>query len=200
MCKSYTNLRVIFLLSLCLIFSGCMRTPYHYSFSLVHPQSETFKFEDNNFQFRFLPSPESIWVVIRNKTDLKADLVRDKAVFVDHVGSSHKLIYGNNFANETILFADNNEYISPRSIAPGTEISGFFWINIWHDYSLVAPRSRRSNISEIYYYMQPLFPRYHDEGNAAELKESEFSLNLPIEVDGEIKNYSFTFMINDVIE
>jgi hypothetical protein len=200
MYKLFENKHTIILMCLCLIFSGCLRTPYHYSFSLVKPKSETFNFEDDNVQFRFLPSPESIWVVIRNKTDLKTDLVRDKAVFVDHLGKSHGLIYGNDFANELILFGNNNEQASPRRVDPGKEISGYFWINVWHDYSVVVPRARRSNISEIYYFMQPFFPRYSDEGNAAELKDSEFKLILPIEIDGNIKNYTFTFMINDVIK
>ena len=38
-------------------------------FSLVEPKSEILNFEDNNVQFRFVPSPENIWVAIRNKTD-----------------------------------------------------------------------------------------------------------------------------------
>ena len=48
--------------SLCLIFSGCKYAPYRYSFSLVEPKSETLNFEDSNVHFRFVPSPEKIWV------------------------------------------------------------------------------------------------------------------------------------------
>jgi hypothetical protein len=51
-------------------------------FSLVEPKSETLNFVDNNVQFRFLPSPENIWVAIRNKTDQGINLVRDKAEFI----------------------------------------------------------------------------------------------------------------------
>jgi hypothetical protein len=175
-----------------------LRTPYNYSFSLVRPESETFDFEDNNVQFRFIPSSESIWAAIRNKTDLKVSLVRNNAVFINHLGKSHGIIYGNSFTNETILFGNNQSYASPISIDPGSEISGNFWINIWHDYVIVAPPTRRSNISEIHYYMKPFFPRYTDEGNAEELKDSNFVLVLPIEIDGQIKNYTFTFLITDV--
>ncbi len=64
---------------LCLISSGCTYAPYRYSFSLVEPKSETLNFEDDNVQFRFLPSPEKIWVAIRNKTDHSINLVRDQA-------------------------------------------------------------------------------------------------------------------------
>jgi hypothetical protein len=87
---------------LCLIFTGCSQAPYRYSFLLVDPKSETRQndtspakpfgrvvgqanFEDNNVQFRFIPSPENIWVAIRNKTDHKINLVRDKAEFINHL-------------------------------------------------------------------------------------------------------------------
>ncbi|MCP4267872.1 MAG: hypothetical protein GY777_20265 [Candidatus Brocadiaceae bacterium] len=190
----------IILMCLCLTFNGCLRTPYRYSFSLVKPKNETMNFEDKNVHFSFIPSPESIQVAIRNKTDLKTNLVRDKAMFVDHLGKTHSVIYGNNFANEVTLFGNNNEQASPIRIEPGTEISGYFWINIWLNYSVMVPSERRSDKSEIYYFMQPFFPRFSDEGNAEELKDSKFKLILPIEIDGQIKDYTFTFMIDDVIK
>ncbi|MHC4268969.1 MAG: hypothetical protein ACYSTS_10935 [Planctomycetota bacterium] len=157
-------------------------------------------FEDDNIQFKFIPSAESIWMSIRNKSDLKTNLVRDNTVFIDYLGKSHDIIYGSNFTNEIMMFGQNNRYIAPMSIDPGTEMSGYFWINIWDDYSIVAPPTRRSNISEIRYFMQPFFPRYSDEGNSAELMNSNFSLILPIEIDGHIKNYKFMFRIDDMRE
>ena len=184
---------------LCLIFSGCLRTPYRYSFSLVKPESKTLSFEDKNVQIRFKPSPESIWATIRNKTDLKTNLVRDKAVFIDNQGKSQGIIYGNDLADEIILLGNNDGYLSPMGIEPGSEISGYVWINFWIDYSSAQTRSDQ-DINDINYFLQPFFPRYTDEGNAAELKDSNFSLILPIEIDGHIKNYTFTFMINDVVE
>jgi hypothetical protein len=48
--------------------------------------------------------------------------------------------------------------------------------------------------------MEPFFPRFSFEGEGEELKGSTFSLVLPIDFDGLISNYTFTFLINDVVE
>jgi hypothetical protein len=189
---------LIILGSLCLIFSGCQYAPYRYSFSLVEPESEALGFEDNNVLIRFLPSPEKIWVSIRNKTDREIYLVRDKAEFIDHLGESSSVVYGRDFVSEIRLYADNRMYVPPMRIDPGSEITGNVWINIWLDYSMM--RGRRAIISEIDYYMQPFFPRNSHEGSGEDLKDSTFKLILPIDFDGHISNYMFTFMINDVVE
>ena len=183
---------------LCLILSGCKYAPYRYSFSLVEPESETLNFEDSNVHFRFVPSPEKIWVVIRNKADHKINLVRDKAEFIDHLGESHKVLYGYNFEQEIRLYADNRMYVPPMKIDPGSEITGNVWINIWLDYNIM--KGRRSNMSDIDYFMQPFFPRYSHEGSGEDLKDSTFKLIFPIDFDGHIFNYMFTFKINDVVE
>jgi hypothetical protein len=47
--------------------------------------------------------------------------------------------------------------------------------------------------------MEPFFPRYSFEGRGEELKDSTFNLTLPIDFGGYISNYTFTFMINDVV-
>jgi hypothetical protein len=199
---------LIVLGSLCLIFSGCKYAPYRYSFSLVEPKSETrqndvvgqaLNFEDDNVQFRFVPSPENIWVVIRNKTDHKINLVRDKAEFIDHLGESSRVVYGHNFVSETRLFVSNNMYATPRRIDPGSEITGYVWINIGLDLSMMQS-GRSDKLSDIYYSMRPFFPRYSHEGSGEDLKDSTFSLILPIDFDGHTSNYTFTFKINDVVE
>ena len=197
------NIKYLIILgSLCLIFSGCKYAPYRYSFSLVEPESETLNFEDSNIQFRFLPSPEKIWVAIRNKTDHEINLVRDKAEFINHLGESHTVLYGYsgyNFEDVIRLFADNNRYISPMRIDPGSEITGHVWINTYLD--IVTMQDwRRVQSSDIYHSMQPFFPRYSFDGRGEDLKDSTFKLILPIDFDGHISNYMFTFMINDVVE
>jgi len=165
---------------------------------LVEPKSEALNFEDSNVHFRFVPSPEKIQVTIRNKTDQKINLVRDKAEFINHLGESSRVVYGNNFSSEIRLHADNRLYDPPMSIDPNSEITGNVWINVWLDFSML--QGRRTNISEVDYYMQPFFPRYSHEGKGEDLKDSTFKLILPIDFDGKISNYKFTFMINDVVE
>ena len=189
----------IALMCLCLIFTGCSYTPYRYSFSLIEPQSETMKFEDSNVQFRFVPSPENIWVAIKNKTDHKINLVRDNAEFIDSSGESRRVHYGYDYVQEVMNFDNNDLYVPLMRIDPGSEITGYVWVNIWPDFCIGQDRfSTRSY--EIYYLMEPFFPRYSFEGRVEELKDSTFNLILPIDFGGYISNYMFTFMINDVIE
>ncbi len=185
--------------SLCLIFSGCKYAPYRYSFSLVEPKSETWNFEDSNVQFRFVPSPEKIWVAIRNKTDHKINLVIDKAEFIDHLGESHTVLYGDNFEAEIRLFANNDSYVSPMRIDPGSEVTGHVWNNTFLDIAIMT-ESRRISSYDIDQSMHPFCPRNRNDGRGEELKGSTFRLILPIDFDGYISNYMFTFMINDVIE
>ena len=73
------------------------------------------------------------------------------------------------------------------------------WINTYLDIALMQDwRSVRS--SDISYSMRPFFPRNRNDGRGEELKDSTFRLILPIDFDGHISNYTFTFKINDVIE
>jgi hypothetical protein len=190
---------LIILGSLCLIFSSCKYAPYRYSFSLVEPESKTLGFEDSNVLIRFLPSPEKIWVSIRNKTDHEINLVRDKAEFIDHLGKSRKVLYGYNFEQEIRFFADNRRFVSPMRIDPGSEITGHVWINTFLDITLMKDWTRVSSV-DIYYSMRPFLPRNRNDGRGEELKDSTFKLILPIDFDGSISNYMFTFMINDVVE
>ena len=193
---------LIILGCLCMILSGCTYAPYRYNFSLVEPESETLKFEDNNVQFRFSPSSERIWVAIRNKTDKKMNLVRDKAEFIDHQGEAYTVLYGYsglNFEDMLRMYANNNRYLSPMEIDPGSEITGHVWINNYLEISSMLDW-QRIGPTDISFLMRPFFPRNRNDGKGEELEGSTFQLILPIDFDGHISNYNFTFKINDVIE
>ncbi len=191
----------IAIMCLCLIFTGCSYTPYQYSFLLVEPQSETMNFEDDNVKFRFVPSSENIWVAIKNKTDHDINLVRDNAEYIDSLGESRRVHYGYDYGQEVRNFEDNDLYVPPMRIDQGSEISGYLWINNWPDFRMgQGPGNDPIDSYNIYYLMAPFFPRYSFEGRGEALKDSTFSLILPIDFDGHISNYMFTLMINDVIE
>ncbi len=195
------------LLFLCLIFAGCYYTPYQYSFSLIDPQNETrqddvvgqaMSFEDIDVEFRFVPSSENIHVAIRNKTDHEINLVRDKAEYIDYSGESHRIHYGYDFVQEVVNFVVTYDLFVPSlRINPDSEITGYVWINIWPDFCIGS--SRDSSYSQINYLMEPFFPRYSFEGSVKDLKSSTFNLILPIDFGEYVRNYTFTFMIEDVI-
>ncbi len=196
----FSNITHLIILGcLCLIISGCTYAPYRYSFSLVKPESETLNFEDSNVQFIFVLSPEKISVEIRNKTDRNIELVGNKAEFIDHQGESHTVLYGNDFYNELRFYADNGEYVAPMRIVPGSAITGHLWINTFLDITLMKDW-RRVKPVDIDNSRIPFFPKNSFEGRGKKLIGSTFRLILPIDFDGRISNYMFTFKIDDVIE
>ena len=212
MCKLYENIRITVLGCLCLIFAGCSSyAPYRYSFSLIEPQNENLQndvveqvmsFEDSKVGFRFVPSSESIRVSIKNKSDHEINVVRDKAEYIDSAGKSHRVHYGSDYVQEVTSFAVNTSTIVPLlRIDPNSEITGYVWINNWPDFHLgQGPGNDPISTPNIHNRMEPFFPRFSFEGEGEELKGSTFSLVLPIDFDGLISNYTFTFLINDVVE
>jgi len=212
MCKFYENIRIIALGCLCLVFVGCSSyAPYRYSFSLIEPQNENLQndvveqvmsFEDSKVGFRFVPSSESIRVSIKNKSDHEINVVRDKAEYIDSAGKSHRVHYGSDYVQEVTSFAVNTSTIVPLlRIDPNSEITGYVWINNWPDFHLgQGPGNDPISTPNIHNRMEPFFPRFSFEGEGEELKDSTFRLVLPIDDDGLISNYTFTFLINDVVE
>ena len=212
MCKLYENIRITVLGCLCLIFAGCSSyAPYRYSFSLIEPQNENrqndvveqaMSFEDSKVGFRFVPSSESIRVSIKNKSDHEINVVRDKAEYIDSAGKSHRVHYGSDYVQEVTSFAVNTSTIVPLlRIDPNSEITGYIWINNWPDFHLgQGPGNDPISTPNIHNRMEPFFPRFSFEGEGKELKDSTFRLVLPIDDDGLISNYTFTFLINDVVE
>lgn len=221
MCALYKNIRLLALGCLCLVFVGCSSyAPYRYSFSLIEPQDETrrpdvsparmnpfgrgqvMSFEDSEAEFRFVPTSESIRMSIRNKTDHEINVVRDKAEYVDPAGKSHRIHYGDNYEQEVMHFAVNTRSTVPSlRIDPDSEVTGYVWINNWPDFHLgQGPGNDPISTPNIYNRMEPFFPRFSFEGEGKDLKGSIFSLVLPIDSDGQLSSYTFTFMIDDVVE
>jgi hypothetical protein len=193
------------LLILCLIVVGCSSyPPYRYSFSLIEPQNETrqndvvgqvMSFVDSDIEFRFVPSSENIHVTIKNKTDHEIDLVRDNAEYIDYSGESHRIHIGYDYVEESKDFALNSSYVAPVKIQPSSEMTGYVWINIWPDFCIGDDR----NTAQINYLKEPFFPRYSFEGSVKDLKNSTFNLILPIDFGEYVRDYTFTFKIDDVI-
>ncbi len=108
-----------------LVFVGCSSTPYHYSFSLIEPQNETMSFNDNNVQFRFVPTAEYIRMSIKNMTDHKINLVIDNAEYIDYQGEFRRIHYGNDYVDEVLSFVgENKHYATPMKIEPDSGVTG----------------------------------------------------------------------------
>ncbi len=199
MIKQFGIIQIIAAVCLCLIFVGCKSyPPYQYSFSLLESLNETLSFEDESIQFKFVPSSENIKMAIRNKTDKKIDLIRDKAEYLDVSGNSHMIHYGYDYVQEVLNYEQNNRYVPILRIDQDSEITGDIWINIWPKFNLARER-QVNTMDQIYYLRDPFFPRHSFEGDGKELIDSTFNLILPIDFGDYIKDYTFTFIINDVI-
>ncbi len=190
--------QIIVTVFLCLILVSCKSyPPYRYSFSLLDSQNETLSFEDENIQFTFVPSSENIHMTINNKTDQKIDLVRDKAEYIDPSGQSHMIHYGYDYVQEVLNYEQNNRYVPIIRIDKNSEITGDIWINIWPKFNLGRERYTIDS-NQMFYLRDPFFPRHSFEGDGKELIDSMFNLILPIDFGDYVRNYTFTFMINDV--
>ena len=82
-------------------------------------------------------------------------------------------------------------------IAPDSEITGYVWINMWPDFCVGEDRTSHTD-AQINYLKEPFFPRHSSDGSVGDLKSSIFNLVLPIDFGEYVRDYSFTFMIDDV--
>ncbi len=202
MYKLITSKRKFAFVSLCLVFLGCSHAPYRYNFSLIEPKSETLSYEDSNVKFELVPSSENISVSIENMSDHEISFVRDNAKFIDSTGKPYSVHYGNDYVDEVLNYINEYHRHAPRiKIASNSRIHGYVWINDWQNATTGDGASTHPITSHtIINQMVPLFPRYSFEGSGEELKDTTFSLILPIDFDGRTSNYRFTFVINDVNE
>ncbi len=186
------------ILSICLLFAGCTAAPYRYNFSLVEPRNDSLSLEESDIGFKFVPSHEKIQVVIMNKTDKEIFLVRDEAEYIDHKGKSHRIHYGYDYVQEVRNFSQNGRLsVAPMRIDPKSEVTGYVWINNWPDFCIGDTRQSLAS-QRIVYLMEPFFPKNRHQGSEEALKDTTFTLILPIDFDGYTTRYPFNFRIDDV--
>ena len=97
-------------------------------------------------------------MTIKNKTDYKIDLVRDKAEYIDISGNSHMIHYGYDYVQEVLNYEQNNRYVSVIRIDKDSEITGDIWINIWPKFNLGRER-HTINSNQIYYLRDPFLSK-----------------------------------------
>ncbi len=139
---------------------------------------------------------------IKNKTDHEINLIMYNVENLDSAGESHRIHYGDDYVEEVLNFEmENKRFATPFRIKPGSEISGFIWINNWPDGHIgQGPDDTPILSHNILNRMEPFFPRYSFEGSVEGLKSSTFNLILPIDFGEYVRDYTFTFKIDDVIE
>ena len=182
-----------------MLFTGCTYRPYHYSFSLIDPYVDGLKFEDKNVSFQFVPTAEYIWVSIYNKTESSIHFDVDKAEYIAPLGETYSVLYGWRYAFEMKAFISNNRYLNLIRIGPKSASEENVWINIWPGPGGdIGEGWTTVSDSDIDYLDHGMLPEYSFQGNGIALKDSTFSLILPVKFDCYTRNYEFTFMITDV--
>jgi len=191
------TLQRVFCPLLLFLLIGCTYHTYHYSFSLFGNDEEDLKYDDDDILFRFVPTPEYIWVSIQNRTNSDILLNMNKAEYIDVWGESHHLLFGWSYANALKDFINNNFFVNPVRISSGSTIEGYLWINIWLRFDIGDYWSTVTD-TEMEFMDHHMLPKHASPGKESELKDSLFLLTLPVRFDGFMRNYDFTFMIDDV--
>jgi hypothetical protein len=192
-------LKRIILITVLLFLVGCTYSPYHYSFSLIDPYVEDLTYEDEDVFFQFMPAAEYIWVSIYNRSENGIYFIRDEAEYIDPNGESHSILFGWDFASAMKDFTRDDLYLSPIRITPKSASEGNVWINIWPGPGAdIGEGWVTVKDTDIEYLDHNMLPEYAFQGDGMALKDSTFSLILPVSFDGYKRDYEFTFMITDV--
>ena len=195
----FPKLNGILFISVLLLLAGCAQSPYHYSFSLIDPYVKNLKYEDGDISFQFTPTAEHIRVSMYNKSENSVYFISDKAEYIDPWGESHNILFGWVFASAMKDFVRNNLYLNSIRIDPKSASEGNIWINIWPGPGAdIGGGWVTVKDTDIEYLDHGMLPEYAYQGNGTELKDTTFSIILPIEFNGYMKDYEFTFMITDV--
>ncbi len=189
----------IILITVLLLLVGCTYSPYRYSFSLIDPYVEDLTYEDEDVFFQFIPTAEYIWVSIYNRSEDNIHFDRDEAEYIDPWGESHSILFGWQYASAMKDFLRDNLYLSSIMIAPKSASEGSIWINIWPGPGGdIGEGWVTVKDTDIEYLDHNMLPEYEFQGDGMALKDSTFSLILPVSFDGYKRDYEFTFMITDV--
>ena len=196
----FSKLNRILFISILLLITGCTTyQPYRYSFSLIDPNVKDLTYDDGDVFFQFMPAAEHIWVSVYNMSEDSIYFIRNEAEYIDSNGESHNILFGWNFASAMKDFVRNRLSSSEIKIDPKSASEGNIWINIWPGPGGdIGEGWVTVKDSEIEYLDHGMLPEYAHQGNGTELKDTTFSLILPIEFSGYMRNYEFTFMITGV--
>ena len=193
------KLKWILFITVLLLLAGCVQPPYRYSFSLINPDAESFKYEDGDISFHFTPTAEHIRVSMYNKSENSVYFISDKAEYIDPWGESHNILFGWAFDSAMKDFVRNNLYLNSIRIDPKSASEGNIWINIWPGPGAdIGGGWVTVTDMDIEYLDHSMLPEYAYQGNGTELKNTTFAIILPVKFDSYMRNYEFTFMITDV--
>lgn len=151
-------------------------------YDMVKPVRDSGKtFQDNTIHVRFWMDEKKIFFHIKNLADAPITIDWRKAAFINVDGKKHSL------ADQYSIFTSKQNDPTPTIIQPGESIDDF-----------IAPVKNVEKLEEWTWYVYPMFNLKDDA--AYNNKGQTFGIDMPVEVKGKWKSYSFLFEVTHVVE
>ena len=151
-----------------------------YFFTMVKPTvNDSLVFDTNAIKIRFLLSPERIGFHLQNKTEDPITIDWNKVSYVDVSGESHRVIHAG------VRYLERDRPQAPTIVPPTARVEDDI---IPVDYVISSEEGGWDRL--------PFFKRM--SAAAVLYKGKSFSIFMPLEINGVVKNYLFTFTIQDV--
>ena len=155
--------------------------PAKYVFVMTKPkENRELLFEDDFLTIQFSISGKEIGFLLRNKTSNPIKIDWDQAAYVDVAGESHKVMHSG------VKYIDKEKPQALTVVPPTAKLEDIIFPTDYVFYTSGKYGGWSRNT---------LFP---DATKAELYKGKSFGVFIPFEINGVIKNYFFTFNIEDV--
>jgi hypothetical protein len=152
--------------------------PVEYILEMVKPnESKVLSFETDHYSISFSAAPTAMHFVLRNKGDGPMRIDWNSVAFVDVSGRSQGVLHNG------IKFADRAALKSPSVIPPGASIED----------DIVPVES--VEFVDMQWITHRLLPT---STGASELLGKDFSVFMPLDVDGKVENRTFVFRVGAI--
>jgi hypothetical protein len=152
-----------------------------YDISLIKPKlNKDLQFSDDNINIAFQLNKETISFTLLNQTENPIDLDWNKVSYIDRESNSSKIIHNG------IKYIDKEKSMTETTIPPMSKLN-----------DIIIPTNSISYSSSLNdWTLKNLLPGGYTA--AATIKDKTFSVFMPIKINNAIKNYLFTFKIDNV--
>jgi len=155
--------------------------PAKYNFIMIKPvENKELSFEDDGIKILFSISKREIAFILQNKTNNPIRIDWNQISYVDYLGKSHRIMHSG------VKYIDRDNSQAPTIVPPTARIEDIVFPTDYIYYS----SGKYGGWREI-----PLFP---EAPEAKLFKERDFSIFMPLEVNGIVKNFFFTFKIENI--
>lgn len=156
--------------------------PAAYVLSMLKPkENKSLSFEDKNIRVSFTISKRAIQFHLENQTEEPIKLDWNQVSYIDVLGESHRVMH------EGVKYTDKDKHQPPTIIPPTAKASD----SVFPTDHVYYSSGRYGGWNETNMFPEaPLAKQY---------KGKKFGVFMPMEVNGKIINYFFSFKVDDVI-